>query len=40
MCIIVCVLSKKDNNLYIYESRKVNDTNTWVLKETLKSVRI
>jgi len=36
---IECVLSKKDNNLYIYEITTFNESSTWVLKDTLKGVK-
>jgi len=36
---IECVLSKKDNNLYIYEITAFNESSTWVLKDTLKGVK-
>lgn len=34
----MCVLSKKDKNLYIYKVTTFSDVTTWQLKYTLKSV--
>ena len=36
----MCVLSKRDNNLYIYQIEDLFDYNKWVLRYTLKSVSL
>ena len=36
--IIVCCLSRKDNNLYIYKTNTLTDPSSWELIYTLKSV--
>jgi hypothetical protein len=35
---LVCILSKKDKDLYIYETENFKDVNSWNLKYILKSV--
>lgn len=36
----LCVLSKKDKNLYIYKVNSFSDVTNWQLKYTLKSVSL